>query len=61
VEERHDAFVHRACPQDLLGRHCRDRANADEAANGWPDELLGVDLLPARPGHQDDMLIEVIA
>src|SRR5512133_145528 len=31
VEERHDAFVHRACPQDLSGRHCRDRANGRSA------------------------------
>ena len=28
---------------------------AAEASNGRPDELLGVDLLPALPGHQDDM------
>jgi hypothetical protein len=28
---------------------------ADEASNGRPDELLGVDLLPTLPRHQDDI------
>jgi hypothetical protein len=28
---------------------------ADEASNGQPDELLGVDLLPTLPRHQDDI------
>jgi hypothetical protein len=28
---------------------------ANEASNGRPDELLGVDLLPALPAHQDGM------
>ena len=35
------------------GEHAR--YCAAEALNGRPDELLGVDLLPALPGHQDDM------
>jgi hypothetical protein len=35
------------------GEHAGDCA--DEASNGRPDELLGVDLLLALSGHQDDM------
>jgi hypothetical protein len=35
------------------GEHAGDCADA--ASNGRPDELLGADLLPALPGHHDDM------
>ena len=45
-------FGARGVPLDY-GKHAGDRA--DEASNSRPDDLLGLDLLPALPGHQDNM------